>query len=249
MMSKRRSSGDAVRRAQAATAIKKPRPWGLIAGGSALVLFLGGILFYSVQNTGRFAPTPLRDADAKFDGLTVVEDLPPGNHVAGTVDYPQSPPVGGPHNGQWENCGVYTQEIPKEHAVHSMEHGAVWVTYDPAKVTGDALKELTEKVEGEAYGLLSPFPGLKTPVSLQAWGRQLFVDSVDDGDVDEFLDTYLQGPQTPEPGALCSGGVSITGTTPLGGAAATTPATSSPVPQGSATATAPAATPAATPSG
>ena len=228
MMSKRRSSGEAVRRAQA-TQIKKPFPWGFVAGSTALVLFLGGILFFAVKNTGEFAPTPLNDADEKFDGLTVVDDLPRGDHRGGVLTYPQSPPVGGAHNGQWQNCGVYTQEIPKEHALHSMEHGAVWVTYDPAKVSGEALASLTEKVEEESYGLLSPYPGLKTAVSLQAWGRQLFVDSPDDSDIEEFISTYAQGPQTPERGALCSGGVAITGSVPLGGAGATTTATNQPV--------------------
>ena len=249
MMSKRRSSGDAVRRAQAVQ-IKKQRPWGVIAGGLALVLFLGGIIAYAVTNTGEFAPTPLRDADAKFDGLDVVDDLPRGDHRAGILSYDQSPPVGGAHNGQWQNCGVYTEEIPKEHAVHSMEHGAVWVTYDPAKVTGEALADLTEKLESESYGLLSPFPGLKTPVSLQAWGRQLFVDSADSDEIDEFISAYEQGPQTPERGALCSGGVSITGSTPLGGPGATTTATSQPVqPSGapSSVVTVPPATPSAAP--
>lgn len=223
MMSKRNNPGDAVRRAQAAQ-IKKPFPWGTVAVFTALAVFLGGILFYAATNVGSEAPTPLKDADAKFDDLVVADVTAAGTHRAGVIDYPESPPVNGPHNGAWENCAVYTEQIPKEHAVHSLEHGAVWVTYDPAKVTGDDLKELTDKVEGDPYRLMSPFPGLKTAVSLQAWGRQLFVDSVDDGDIDEFLDTYTTGPQTPEKGAACSGGVSITGTTPVGGDAPQAPA-------------------------
>ena len=37
--------------------------------------------------------------------------------------YPQSPPVGGPHSDRWLACGVYTKPVPKENAVHSIEHG------------------------------------------------------------------------------------------------------------------------------
>ena len=53
------------------------------------------------------------------------------NHTKEPVDYPQTPPVGGPHNPIWQNCGFYSKPVRNEHAVHSMEHGAVWITYSP----------------------------------------------------------------------------------------------------------------------
>ena len=52
-------------------------------------------------------------------------------HVTGPVDYTITPPVGGPHNAVWMNAGVYTKPVPTERAVHNLEHGAVWITYDP----------------------------------------------------------------------------------------------------------------------
>jgi hypothetical protein len=88
--------------------------------------------------------------------------------------------------------------------------------------------------------MLSPFPGLKTAVSLQAWGRQIFVDSATDSKVDKFLNAYTQGPQAPENG-VCQGN---TTTGPLQVAPSAT-ATVGPSP--SAGATAP-ASPAASPS-
>src|SRR5215208_5439695 len=53
------------------------------------------------------------------------------DHVRGRINYPQNPPVGGPHNPVWQKCGFYSKPVRNEHAVHSMEHGAVWITYRP----------------------------------------------------------------------------------------------------------------------
>ena len=53
------------------------------------------------------------------------------DHVSGPVTYAVLPPVGGPHNSVWLNAGVYTAPVPSEHAVHDLEHGAVWITYRP----------------------------------------------------------------------------------------------------------------------
>ena len=40
-----------------------------------------------------------------------------------------------------------------------------------------------------------------------AWGRQLAQDSVDLPRLSAFVDTFAQGPQTPELGAPCTGGM------------------------------------------
>ncbi len=48
--------------------------------------------------------------------------------------------------------------------------------------------------------------GLPAPVVLSAWNHQLQLQSADDPRIDAFLAKYVQGAQTPEPGALCSNG-------------------------------------------
>ncbi|TKV29089.1 DUF3105 domain-containing protein [Arthrobacter sp. NamB2] len=132
------------------------------------------------------------------------------NHVEAPVQYEQSPPVGGDHNPVWTNCGVYTEPIPNENSVHSMEHGAVWVTYNP-DIGQAEIDKLTDLVGSRSYVLLSPFPGLDSPVAASAWGLQLKVDSADDERLTTFLDKYIQGEQTREPGAACSGGLTPAG--------------------------------------
>ncbi|WP_380169708.1 DUF3105 domain-containing protein [Jannaschia sp. R86511] len=61
-----------------------------------------------------------------------------------------------------------------------------------------------------SYLLVSPMAGLPRPVVANAWGLQLQLDSVDDGRLPEFLVRHLQGEQTQEPGAPCSGGIDTT---------------------------------------
>ncbi|MEU0721782.1 DUF3105 domain-containing protein [Streptomyces lavendulocolor] len=130
-------------------------------------------------------------------------------HVDKTVDYPMSPPVGGDHAPVWQDCNgnVYDKEIQKENAVHSLEHGAVWVTYND-KATSADVASLKTKVSKTPYTLMSPYKDQPSPITLSAWGHQLKVDKASDPRVGEFLDKYVQGPQTPEPGAACTGGKS-----------------------------------------
>jgi hypothetical protein len=129
-----------------------------------------------------------------------------GQHTTGPVDYAQTPPVGGPHDPQWADCTgtVYPAPIRPENAVHSLEHGAVWITYDPDRLSADDLATLVGMVEGQQATMLSPYPDQPTPLSLQAWGHQLALAELDTGVVEDFLVTYRLAPDgSPEPGASC----------------------------------------------
>ncbi|MBK3563601.1 DUF3105 domain-containing protein [Streptomyces sp. MBT62] len=130
------------------------------------------------------------------------------NHVETKVSYPMNPPVGGNHAPVWMTCNgnVYTKAIPNENAVHSLEHGAVWVTYND-KATAADLKTLADKVAKTPYTLMSPDKTESGTVMLSAWGHQLSVNTASDPRVEEFLTKYVQGAQTPEPGAACTNGL------------------------------------------
>ena len=143
-------------------------------------------------------------ANAPIPGVQEYPNLS-RNHVVGPVAYPQTPPVGGDHASVWTTCGVYTTPLTNENAVHSLEHGAVWVTYRP-DLPADQVSVLAGMVSKYPYGLLSPFPGLDSPVVASAWGLQLKLPSASDPRLEEFVAKYQNGPQTPEPGASCSGG-------------------------------------------
>ncbi|GLX23415.1 MULTISPECIES: DUF3105 domain-containing protein [Streptomyces] len=130
------------------------------------------------------------------------------NHVETPVKYEMNPPVGGDHHPRWMNCNgdVYKNAIPEVNAVHSLEHGAVWVTYNE-KADKAEVDKLAAKVGKTPYTLLSPVKEQAGAIMLSAWGKQLTVDKADDPRVAQFFTKYVQGPQTPEPGAACTNGL------------------------------------------
>ena len=141
----------------------------------------------------------------KIDGLKTYTNLS-RNHVTTPVTYPQVPPVGGNHAPVWLNCGVYTAPVANENAVHSLEHGAVWITYQPS-LPASQVATLKADAKNQLYVIVSPYPGLPAPVVASAWGKQVQLTGADDSRLEKFIKAYEQGPQTPEPGAACTGGV------------------------------------------
>lgn len=168
---------------------------GAIVGGVAVVAIIVGIVVTS-------ATPPVDPETIEIEGLETFEVLE-AVHVETVVDYEMSPPAGGPHNPAWLNCGIYELPVQAENAVHSLEHGAVWITYDPAIVTGADLDALRSKMP-RSYIILSPFEGLQAPVVASAWGAQVVLDGVADPRLEQFIVKYRQSPDAPEPGALCS---------------------------------------------
>ncbi|HYF74600.1 MAG TPA: DUF3105 domain-containing protein [Nocardioides sp.] len=124
-------------------------------------------------------------------------------HTPADVDYPQTPPAGGPHARVWLDCGAYDEPVNDEAAVHDLEHGTVWITYDP-DLDDDDVSALEDALP--ANGILSPYAGLDAPVVVTVWGRQLALDGADDPRLELFIRTYGGGETAPEPSASCAGG-------------------------------------------
>lgn len=122
------------------------------------------------------------------------------SHTNDPVAYPQVPPVGGPHHPTWEPCTFYDRPVPSERAVHSLEHGAIWVTYRP-DLPGDQIDALARLAGSREDMLVSRWDeGLPAPVVVSSWGRQLKLDSVTDPRLVEFADAPTS------PGSGCPAG-------------------------------------------
>jgi hypothetical protein len=181
---------------------QRQTPWGLIIATALIVALAIGVIGYAVSQNRKKSDA----ADPnKIPGI-VHKVFSSGEHKAGVLSYAESPPIGGPHSPIWADCDgtVYPDQIANENAVHSLEHGAVWITYKPG-LPSDQLDVLTKLVSGHQFTILTPYAGLKSNVSLQAWGYQLFVDSATDKRVERFVKALRQSQtNTPELGASCS---------------------------------------------
>lgn len=207
-----RQAKSEVARIRAEQKARDTRRWVIIAA-VAVVAALGLIAVFWVVLAGEIERgEAIEQAAAQpIEGVTETPDLAAGHvefvpeptpaETGGTV----LPPTGGDHDPVWQNCGVYTEPVSSARVVHSLEHGAVWITYRPG-LDQTQVDVLTNLANARDYTLLSPMADLAAPVVLTAWGTQLEVDDASDPRVEPFLVKYVQGEQTPEPGALCSSG-------------------------------------------
>lgn len=152
---------------------------------------------------------------AEIDGCRPDEDgVIRCAHVDQEVTYEQTPPVAGMHAPVFQDCRFYDEPIFNEGAVHSLEHGAVWIAFadDLAEDQVEQIRSLAEnpKVLAAPWDL----DRLPAPIVFSAWGVQLAVEELPDEAAFEFLAEYLAGPRAPKPDAPCAGGYSGTRSAP-----------------------------------
>ncbi|MFC7527703.1 DUF3105 domain-containing protein [Actinoplanes sp. GCM10030250] len=186
------------------------RNWGPTLVVGVVVLIAAGIIGYGVFASVQ-GSRPWEDQVAEIDGVVNYRaqknaQIDDRTHKEGPQTYATNPPVGGAHNQAWQNCmgDIYSQPIANEHAVHSLEHGAVWITYKQG-LGADQVSALQAKVEGKDFMLMSPVANLDKNVSVQVWGYQLKLDDANDGRIDDFIKA-TRVKASMEPGAPCSGG-------------------------------------------
>jgi hypothetical protein len=179
----------------------------LAAAALGLLAGCGGV----AQN-----PAPTAQSGGVFDPVVGEASPIPGvetfavasrDHVTEPVTYPQNPPVGGPHDPSWQKCEFYDAPVRNENAVHALEHGAVWITYQP-DLPAKEKRALKRLAADQPYLLVSPYPGLDSPIVASAWGVQLRLQSSDDPRLKTFIDRYAGN--GPEAGGSCDSGVETT---------------------------------------
>lgn len=123
---------------------------------AAMMLLIGLELLLHRPNAEERALLARASAAAGQAGCTqvgTIRPFPGGRdriHIGGSdepvmpplSDYPSQPPVSGPHNATPLHAGVYGTPPPIDQAIHSLEHAAVIIWYDPAEGSTRALADI-----------------------------------------------------------------------------------------------------------
>jgi len=171
---------------------------GKLIWGAVVVAILAGAVLLAVDLTAPDAPPP-----PELETVETFDDLGTQHLVVGeaTPNYNSNPPTSGPHADTPAACGVYRQPVPDVNSLHSMEHGAIVVHYDPELSQEQVidLEQIGRDVGGEI--IVTPRPDNPSAVVLTAWTKLLALDEVD-GDVIAAFESEF-GNRSPEAGAQC----------------------------------------------
>ncbi len=143
-------------------------------------LAVGGItLFRALGGPNEIPEGAVRAAERA--GCTEVEQpagsAPAGQHLqpGQTHQYADPPGTSGLHDQSWLTTPkVFDAQPPETQAVHSMEHGAVFVYYLPEAVSQDVVDRLAGIARSRDATFLAPYPGLTEDraLTLTAWNRR-----------------------------------------------------------------------------
>ncbi len=175
----------------------------LFSGGSRSVGFRRGSDFGSDEDVvadilvGDYRDPRL--SGIRTDQLPNAPDIDFRDHQAGVIDYStySNPPSYGPHHAFVPGVvpiptGEYGVEQDDGDLVHNLEHGHVWIAYDPALITASDLQKLQLIVQtlGGGHGVvLVPRTANDDAIALVSWGRLLTLNSFDQGQVLTFIGT------------------------------------------------------------
>ena len=184
------------RRPTAPTQTGAGRPWlKWIIGAGVVGLLVVGVVYIASDVSGN------PQGEAEPPPGTEVIPIGDASHTVEPIAYAQIPPAGGAHHPEWLTCRVYTAPVRNENAVHALEHGAVWITYDPGLDSGP-IDDLEGFGTRRREVIVSPYPDLGSPVVVSAWGRQLRLDGADMDLIDQFYRAF-QDRTAPETAASC----------------------------------------------
>ena len=156
-------------------------------GVATVLLLIGGLSLFSNSNQS----SSLMGQNVPITGRT---HFPQGT----PIHYSTNPPAEGNHYPNPQPAGLYTTPPPDGNLVHSLEHGAVILWYNPKKLSLsqiNTLKGIFNKAPGDKDIMVSR-TSMDVSVALTSWGRILKLQSIDEKTIDAFFSTNVdRGPE------------------------------------------------------
>ena len=161
----------------------------LITRVLAGLLIVGLLWFFFFRNQ--------RPSEIAGHELELLSESGSGRHVTTDVNYPTEPPVSGEHAGQPTTCGKFDSRLPDENLVHTLEHGAIGLLFDPEKASQEDIESLEGIVdEYDSHIFSAPYSQMQTAFAIVSWGEMMRLQSLDERAVREYVDTFRQkGPE------------------------------------------------------
>jgi hypothetical protein len=167
-------------------------------GGLTTILVMAGSIAFLGAIAWQARPKTVSTSELR--GVEV--PLAPASHItdpAGLIIPEGEPPAGGPHFPTPLRAGKYDDPVQDGNAIHSLEHGMVWITYNKDMISPKDLKTL-EGIQSDNSRdvLLSPRPENRIAIGVVSWGRLLRLDAVDKKAIEDFI--KVNRDRSPEPG-------------------------------------------------
>lgn len=158
--------------------------------GLATVILIGGGVFWASNQTGPSTKS-LAGKNVPISGR---QHLPDGTQIT----YATNPPAEGNHYPEPQGAGIYTTQPADGHLVHSLEHGAIILWYNPKMLSNNQIKQLTNLYNSIILSktIMTPRDSMDVPVALSSWGRVLKLTTIDEKQIKNFFETnYDRGPE------------------------------------------------------
>lgn len=108
-----------------------------------------------------------------------------------------NPPTSGCHDAQPAAWGIYDDAVKDEKAVHNLEHGGIWIAYNPDKISAEELEKLASVARDlRKKVLMAPRRDNPAKISLVAWTHLDELEEFDEGRIRAFYKAYKdKGPE------------------------------------------------------
>ena len=169
--------------------------------GKAKKLAVWAVLIGVIAVAGWFGIQAITPEPLENDYSRIMRNEGSSHVQEGTrVTYQSNPPTSGNHWATPLRDGVYDTEKPDEGAIHSLEHGRVWITYKP-DIGQEAIDAIKDALKGQFGIIVNPRAVNETDIALSAWMRLDTFNLNEDGTLDtkrilDFIQRYRnKGPE------------------------------------------------------